>query len=96
MKYKILGSCLKLYDSYMVPKSRFSKELEKIRNLHPSCRLWSRSEASLKREWATHNLLYSLGMYRERTADCDLNYEQKWFVRLGYFIVGTFALLVIK
>ena len=96
MKYKILDNCLKLYDSYMVPKSQFSDELEKIRNLYPSCRVWNRSEASLKREWATHNLLYALGMYRERTADCDLNHEHKWYENIAYWIVGTIALWVIK
>jgi len=96
MKYKILGSCVKLIDSYLVPKARFSYELGRIRNLHPTCRLWHRSENSIKREWASHNLAYSLNIKRERTADCDLNYEQKWYVRLAYWIVGNVALLVIK
>ena len=96
MKYKILGSCVKLIDSYLVPKSRFSYELGRIRNLHPTCHLWHRSENSIKREWASHNLAYSLNIKRERTADCDLNYEQKWYVRLAYWIVGNVALLVIK
>jgi len=96
MKYKILGSCVKLFDSYLVPKAMFSYELGLIRNAHPTCRLWHRTDASLKREWATHNLLYSLGLYRDRTADCDLNYELKWYVRLAYWIAGNIALIVIK
>ena len=96
MRYKILGDRVKLFDSYLVPKAKFSNELGRIRNLHPTCRLWSRSEASIKREWAAHNLAYSLNIKRNKTADCDLNYELKWYIRLAYWIVGTIALLVIK
>jgi hypothetical protein len=50
----------------------------------------------MAREWAAHNLLWDLNIYRSRTKDIDLNYPQKWYVRLGYFILGSFALLVIK
>lgn len=96
MKYKIYGDRIKLFESYLVKKANFQKELDKIRNLHPSCRIWKRSDASLKREWAAHSLAYSLNIRRDKTADCDLDYEQKWYVILGYYIVGTFALLVIK
>lgn len=96
MKYKILGDRVKLFDSYMVLKADFSKELQSIKNLHPTCRLWHRSMNSIKREWACHNLAYSLKIKRDRTADADLNYEQDWYVRLMYWIVGNIALLVIK
>lgn len=96
MKYRIVGNGVKLFDSFAVSKKKFSCELQKIRNLHPNLLLWSRSEASLRREWASHNLAYALGFKRERTADCDLNVGQKWYVKFAYAIVGTFALLVIK
>ena len=96
MRYKVYADRLKLFRSCDVPKAKFSKELNSIRNLHPSCRLWGRSEGSLRREWATHNLAYSLGINREKTTDCDLEYEQKWYKKLAYGIVGTIALLVIK
>ena len=96
MKYKIYGDRVKLFNSYAVPKSKYSFELKKIRSLHPDCLLWGRSEKSICREWASHTLAYVLGIRRERTADCDLNFEQKWYVRLGYWIVGNIALLVIK
>ena len=96
MKYKILGDRVKLFDSYLVPKSEFSRELRLMKNLHPTCRLWHRSENSIKWEWASHNLAYSLKIKRNRTADADLNYEQAWYVRLMYWVVGNIALLVIK
>ena len=96
MKYKIFNDRVKLLDSYLVKKRLFQRELVAIRNLHPSCPLWNRSDKSLKREWATHNLAYSLGIKREKAKDADLNFEQKWYVKLAYGVVGTIALWVIK
>lgn len=96
MKYKILSDRVKLIDSYLISRKRMGRELQSIRKLHPSCGLWQRSEGSLKLEWASHNLAYILGIRREKTKDCDLNYEQKWYVKLAYGVVGTIALWVIK
>lgn len=96
MKYKIFGNRIKLFDSCFIAKDRFQFEIDKIRNLHPTCHLWIRSDSSIKREWAAHNLAYSIGIKRDKTADVDLNFEQRWYVKLGYFIIGSIALLVIK
>lgn len=40
----------------------------------------------LIREWCTHNLLYDFGILKERTKTVDLDYPQKWYFKLGYFI----------
>lgn len=96
MKYKILGNRVKLIGSHLVKKADFSRELKKIRKLHPSCPLWVRSEMSIRMEWSSHNLAYLLRINRNKTKDADLNFEQKWYEKLGYFIVGSIALLVIK
>ena len=96
MKYKIYSYRVKLFDSYLVSKSKFDKELGAIRNLHPSCRLWKRSDGNIKREWAAHNLAYSLGIRREKTRDADFEYEPKWYNNLAYAVVGTIALWIIK
>ena len=96
MKYRILGDRVKIFDSHLVPKSRFAIELHVIQYMHPTCRLWHRSEGSIRREWATHNLAYSLGIRRDKTTDCDLNYELEWYQNLAYSVVGTIALLIIK
>ena len=96
MKYKIYADRVKLFDSYIVPKAKFSRELCSIRNLHPSCRLWKRSDRNIIREWASHNLAYSLGINRGKTTDVDLDYEPKWYHNLLYGVVGTIALWVIK
>ena len=96
MRYKIFTDRVKLIDSYLVPKRRFSRELIAIQNLHPDCPLWDRGEGSLRREWAAHNLAYALGINRKKTADADLNFAQKWHVKLAYGVIGAIALLVIK
>ena len=96
MKYRIFADRVKLIDSHLVPKAKFGRELVSIRNLHPSCPLWQRSERSLRREWAAHNLAYAVGYRREKTSDCDLNFEQRWYVKLFYGVVGTVALWAIK
>lgn len=96
MKYKIFGDRVKLIDSCFIHKADFDRELNKIRNLHPSCRLWFRSDANIKREWAAHVWAYSLGIRRDKTADCDLDYEPKWYHNFTYWVVGNIALLVIK
>lgn len=96
MNYRIVNGGIKLIASYSVSKKKYSYELKKIRNLHPDLPLWNRSDASLRREWAAHNLAYAIGFKRDRTADCDLNIGQRWYVKLVYYIVGTFALLFVK
>ena len=96
MTYKILENRIKLIGSYAVPKADFEYELQKIRCSRPSSPLWGRQTRSLLREWAAHNLAYSLGIRREKTADCDLNYVQPWYLNVLYAVVGTIALWVIR
>ena len=96
MTYRILKDRVKLMDSFLVPKREFVGELYNIRRANPECPIWARGYDSLRREWAAHNLAYSVGVRREKTKDCDLNYSQAWYIRLLYAVVGTFALWVIK
>lgn len=96
MKYKVYDNRVKLLDSYLIPKEKYGRELRFIRNLHPNIPLWNRSEASMRREWALHTLVYNLGIKRSKTKDCDLNFEDKWYVKLAYGVVGTIALWVVK
>lgn len=54
-----------------------------------------RSRYSLLTEAATHNALYALGIQRERTKDCDLDYpcdKPAWL----YCIIGTLIWPFIK
>ena len=35
------------------------------------------------------NAFHALGIFGKRTADTDLNWPQKWYIRLGYAIAGA-------
>lgn len=98
--YKLTDGNLHIGSSCEVSKHSFAYILGIIRDASPenaASPLWkNRSIASMKREWAVHNLLYTLGIAKSRTEAVDINYPQKWYVRFGYCLVGWFAKLVIK
>lgn len=94
--HTITKNNLHIPDSWIYSKHNFRDILKAIREEHPDSDVWERSDGSLCREWATHNLLYALGIARERTKDVDLNYPQKWYVRIGYGICGAIAIVFIK
>ena len=96
MHYKVYADRLKLFNSYLVSKSDFETELNVIRYMNPTCPIWQRTIGSLRREWASHNLAYSLGICWKKTMAVDLEYEPKWYNKLAYGVVGTIALWVIK
>jgi hypothetical protein len=48
------------------------------------------------REWAAHNALHALGIFRSRTAHTDFNWPQKWYFRIGYAIAGALVWPFIK
>ena len=41
-------------------------------------------------EWRAHNLLYSLGIMKDRTKSVDLNINQSWYVTLSYKVLSLF------
>lgn len=47
-----------------------------------------RSVNSYYREWKAHNILYKLGFAKERTKNVDLNINEYWWRRLGYFFIS--------
>lgn len=80
---------IKLKSSYEVSKDDFERELLALRDRYPESQVWNRSIDSLKREWAAHNAFHAIGVVRKQTADTDLNWPQKWYIRVGYALVGT-------
>lgn len=41
-------------------------------------------------EWRAHNLLHAVGFQKDRTRSVDLNYDNKWYEKLGYFFLSLF------
>lgn len=96
MKYSISPNNIHLISSFEIQKADFERELTALREQHPDSLVWNRSIASLKLEWAAHNAFHALGILRPNTGDTDLNWPQKWFIRLGYAVAGTLAWPFIK
>ena len=95
--YIVSDNNIYINNSYSYSKKSFSTVYSVLRSLYPdNAVLVNRSDYSLSCEWATHNLLYDLHIFRARTANVDLNYPQKWYEKIGYFLVGSIALLLIK
>ena len=46
-----------------------------------------RSIKSMVYEWASHNLLYELGLFKSRTKDVDLD-DEPIYKRICYYILG--------
>ena len=68
-----------------------------MRERFPDSEVWKkRSIQSLEREWAVHNALHALGIYKSRTGDIDLNWPQGWIFRVGYALLGRLVWPFIK
>lgn len=81
-------------DSYKVSKHSFKAVLATYVDIEATEVKAHRSLYSLKCEWAVHNALHSLGLWKERTKDVDLNYPCKW--AWAYVIIGTIVMPFIK
>lgn len=96
MNYTITYNNLHVEDSYQTKKAQIEPFLNSAKAIHPWSEVWKRSLGSIKREWATHTLLYNLHLFRSHTKDVDINYPQKWYVTFVYNVFGSVALLFIK
>ena len=84
-------------ESYDVSKKEFNLYIDTAMLINPSNLVTkNRSRFSLKMEWATHNFLYKIGLFKSHTADVDLNYPQKWYITALYCIAGMFSWIFIK
>lgn len=82
-------------DSYRYSREEVSDFLVDAKQKHPGCLpLQKRSKGSLLREWATHKAAWLLGYKRDHTASVDLNHPQRWWIKILYFICGSFVLIL--
>ena len=95
-RYTVTANNVHIVDSYQVRKRDMLPTIQAIHTAEPGSFVWRRSPKSLRREWATHNLLYALHIARSRTKDVDLNYPQPWYMKPIYGFVGALALIVIR
>ena len=83
----------KMKNSFMIEKDEIEIYIKMydFEKKNPESILDHRSMFSMKMEWATHKLLYKLGIQRARTKDLDLDWPQPWYYRVGYIVFGLIA-----
>ncbi len=81
-----------IFNSRIITSPRDMKDIiHKIRCMvTEECAIHKRSVSSMVYEWRVHNLLYTLGIERDRTKDVDLNIGQPWYSKVLYFILSPF------
>ena len=57
-------------------------------SLNAAMILQIRGIRSIIREWRAHNVLYSLGIARNRARTVDLNLNNPWYVRFSYWLLS--------
>ena len=87
-QFRILENRIKIFESYLMSKNQFLEVLDEIQELYPEHVAFRRSRKSMVLEWEAHNLLYRMGIKKNKTSDVDLDYPQPWIKRLGYGILG--------
>ena len=51
---------------------------------------YKRNDKSWVREWKAHNMLYKMGLFKKNTMHTDLDENESWFRRLGYWFLSLF------
>lgn len=83
----------KIYSSYKVTNRKVMKRVLawlQGRYKDKTLAVRIRTISDMEAEWRGHNLLYSMGLFRERTADLDLEYPQKWYKKVAWRILSLF------
>lgn len=82
-----------IINSYRIKKRKDMKIiLEKIRVKVPDApyAINKLSINEMVNEWRVHNLLYSLGIEKDRTCSVDLNTPKPWYADIAYKILSVF------
>lgn len=81
-------------DSYRVKNiSEMKVIINKIRAEVPEdMAVHTRSMFGMINEWRAHNLLYTLGIKKDRTGTVDLDTNEPWYRKVGYAILSPFYL----
>ena len=79
---------IRIENGYLVKGRAFGFVLNRIREDNPNEVTANRSNYSLSCEWAVHNALYKLGLFRSNTKDVDLNYPCR--IEWLYILFGSF------
>ena len=89
IRVEVSRFCVHIEDSYTVNKRSVMRDVIKdLKNTFSVPVLINRSTCSMVFEWVGHNNLYKLHIARSHTKDVDLEYPQKWYMSLVWFLLG--------
>ena len=85
----ILGpETLTIYDSYKILSCEMEDILQNIKmNATESSLIYKLPMETMINEWKAHNLIYELGMFKDRTAHVDIT-DNPWYIRCIYYIAA--------
>lgn len=81
---------IRIKDGYKITNKREMAEiLYVIQHRHPECEVFQvRKWNNLIREWVSHNRLFKLGLFKQKTQHVDLDVYESWWRKLLYNIIG--------
>lgn len=93
--FSIIGNNLQIENSYKIKNRQdMGYILNDIRKVYGNLKILKcRNNKSLIEEWAAHNLLYDMGLFKSHTKDVDLNYPQN---KVVYFIYKILSWIYFK
>ena len=95
MIYKVTEYNIHLQNSYEITsKHTMCNFLYDIReDYEDDCKvLQNRTDESLVNEWVGHNNLYKLHLFRSHTKDADLDWPQKWYEPIVWWLLSRIVL----
>ena len=98
MNISVTKDNLTIRDSFMVVSENEMKEiLLQVKEKYADCRVFgNRSIVNLINEWMSHNLLFELGFMTAFTQHVDLVSNQRWFLRIPYFLLGNLYRMFVR
>lgn len=93
LNYFVYDVKLHIDDSYKIVCRKDMKEFiewVKVEHAGRNLHVLSRDTASMCREWAAHNLLYELGIYKSHAKDVDFDLpEDPWHYKFAYWVLNA-------
>ena len=86
IKYEVSENNVHVINSYIVTNDNAKREF--LKNLLRTTEGLKRSEKSMLNEWKAHNIFYQHGWFQDHTADVDFEFKQKWYYKVGYWLVA--------
>lgn len=94
VRVNVTKNNISIEESYKVQKkSDMRNILEQLKSLYEDEHnnvLDNRTIRSIICEWRSHNLVYSLGLFRDRTRTVDINYPIPDYMNIVYFMASLF------